>query len=128
MEQTSILEMEDGKQRIEELVSLLNAASEAYYGGLDAHMTDYEWDAAFDELAALEAETGYILPNSPTQSVSFAEGENPSAQKEPHEYPALSLAKTKKTEEVAALTAFLISDEASYITGEVIKVDGGLAI
>ena len=100
MEQTSILEMEAGKQRIEELVSLLNAASEAYYGGLDAHMTDYEWDAAFDELAALEAETGYILPNSPTQSVSFAEGENPSAQKEPHEYPALSLAKTKKIEDL----------------------------
>ena len=31
-------------------------------------------------------------------------------------------------EEVAALAAFLLSDAAAYITGEVIKIDGGLYI
>ena len=31
-------------------------------------------------------------------------------------------------EEVASLAAFLASDEAAYITGEVIRIDGGLAI
>jgi 3-oxoacyl-[acyl-carrier protein] reductase len=31
-----------------------------------------------------------------------------------------------KPEEVAALAAFLASDEAAYITGEVININGGL--
>ena len=91
--------MDDKIKRIDELVELLNAASEAYYGGLEEILTNYEWDAGFDELTALEQETGYIREDSPTQVVSDSlEGE--SGQKENHEYPALSLAKTKKIEDL----------------------------
>ena len=40
--------------RMQQLVSELNEASEAYYNGLGERMTDYEWDARFDELRQLE--------------------------------------------------------------------------
>ena len=85
--------MEEKIKRIEELTEKLNRASEAYYGGLEEIMSNFEWDAMFDELSRLEEETGYILPDSPTVSVSASEAE--AGEKEEHEYPALSLAKTK---------------------------------
>ncbi len=85
---------------MEELVRRLNEASEAYYGGKDELISNYEWDAMFDELRALEGETGIVLPESPTQRVSSAAEENIAGAKEPHEYPALSLAKTKRVEDL----------------------------
>lgn len=90
--------MEAKKQRIEELVQQLNKASAAYYNGQDEIMSNYEWDSMFDELTALEQETGYILPESPTQNAGFSE--EGSGVKEPHEFPALSLAKTKQVEKL----------------------------
>lgn len=89
--------MEDYRKKCEELVRRLNEASEAYYNGKDELMSNYEWDAMFDELAALEAETGYILPDSPTQNTGYEEN---SGEREAHEFPALSLAKTKQVSEL----------------------------
>ena len=82
---------------MKELVKLLNEASDAYYGGREEIMSNYEWDALFDELKNLEEETEIILPDSPTKNVgaNVEEGE-----KEPHEFPALSLAKTKLVEDL----------------------------
>ena len=88
--------------RMRDLAARLNEASEAYYGGKDEILSNYEWDALFDELAKLEAETGVVLPESPTRSVGAADTDNAAGAKEAHEYPALSLAKTKKVEELQA--------------------------
>ena len=86
------------EERIRSLIDRLNAASEAYYGGKREIMTDYEWDAAFDELSRLEAESGLIYPDSPTQRVSEAPPAH--SLEERHEFPALSLAKTKDVGEL----------------------------
>lgn len=86
---------ENKRKRMEELVLCLNNASDAYYNGKGEIMTDFEWDAAFDELKKIEKELGIILPSSPTNNVS---ADNITGKKEEHEYPALSLAKTKSEE------------------------------
>ena len=88
---------DDKRLRIEQLVRELNEASDAYYNGQAERMTDYEWDARFDELKALERETGTILPDSPTQRVSE---DTITGKKEEHEFAALSLAKTKQVVDV----------------------------
>lgn len=83
--------------RMEQLVRELNEASDAYYNGRSEQMTDYEWDQRFDELKALENETGTTLPDSPTQKVSE---DTTTGQKEEHEFAALSLAKTKQVSDL----------------------------
>ena len=89
--------MEEKLSQMRLLVEELNRASEAYYNGKGELMTDYEWDEKFDQLRLLEDETGEVLPDSPTNKVSE---DSIAGQKEPHEYPALSLAKTKKVEDL----------------------------
>ena len=84
--------MEDKMILMRSLVEQLNQASDVYYNGKGELMTDYEWDAKFDQLKKLEAETGEVLPDSPTNKVSE---DTIVGKKEEHEFAALSLAKTK---------------------------------
>ncbi len=90
---------ESQKERIKYLVSTLNSASEKYYAQDDEIMSNYEYDALYDELTALENETGFVLANSPTLHVGYeAVDELP---KERHEKQMLSLGKTKDRNELA---------------------------
>lgn len=79
--------------RMKELVDKLNEASKAYYAKDEEIMSNFEYDALYDELVKLEEETGVTLSNSQTVNVGYeAVDELP---KEAHEKPMLSLAKTK---------------------------------
>lgn len=85
-------------ERMRELVSLLHKASEAYYAKDEEIMSNFEYDRLYDELAALEEESGITLADSPTVQVGYEAVEE--LPKERHETPMLSLAKTKSREEL----------------------------
>ena len=90
--------MEDKIQRMKELTALLSKAGKAYYQESREIMSNFEYDRLYDELSALEQETGIILSGSPTQKVGYEVlSELP---KEAHESPMLSLDKTKSVEEL----------------------------
>ncbi|PWK14873.1 DNA ligase (NAD+) [Tumebacillus permanentifrigoris] len=52
-----------------ELIELLNDLDFHYYNLDRPKVTDAEYDRLYDELTALEAESGIVLPESPTQRV-----------------------------------------------------------
>ena len=57
-------------ERMRELIQTIKEADEAYYKYDAPIMADLDYDRLYDELAALERETGTILSSSPTQRVS----------------------------------------------------------
>lgn len=59
----------DKKSRIEELVKLLNEYSYLYYTMDAPKVSDVEYDRLYDELIALEGETGLVLQDSPSRRV-----------------------------------------------------------
>ena len=114
-------------RRMQELVELLNRAAKAYYQDADEIMSNYEYDALYDELQALEAQTGVTLSSSPTVNVGYEIlSELP---KERHPSPMLSLDKTK---DVAGLQAFagdqkvVMSWKMDGLTIVLTSRDGGL--
>lgn len=91
--------METGKkERMQELIKILNEASKAYYAEDREIMSNFEYDRLYEELEVLEKETGIVLSGSPTVSVGYESVEE--LPKERHESPMLSLGKTKSREEL----------------------------
>ena len=82
--------------RMKELNKILKDASKAYYQDAEEIMSNFEYDRLYDELVALEKETGTVLAGSPTTEVGYEVlSELP---KEQHASPMLSLDKTKDRE------------------------------
>ena len=85
-------------ERQKEITERLNAAAKAYYSGTGELMTNYEYDALYDELVLLEKETGTVLAGSPTAFVGYEPSDK--LPRERHAEPMLSLGKTKNRDEL----------------------------
>lgn len=85
-------------KRIHELVKLLNEYRDAYYNRAESLVLDSEYDRLFDELKALENDTGIILVNSPTTTVGY--DVKSKLSKVTHKIPLLSLDKTKEIDQI----------------------------
>ncbi len=90
----------DKLERMQYLVDLLREASKAYYAQDREIMSNREYDARYEELQALEQETGVIFTDSPTVKVGYEAVEE--LPKERHESAQLSLDKTKDRVELQA--------------------------
>ena len=61
--------MPDFAARMRSLVDRLNETAYQYYVLDNPTISDKQWDELYDELKALEAESGVVLPDSPTRRV-----------------------------------------------------------
>lgn len=93
-------------KRIKNLVKQLNEYRHAYYNQDAPLVSDAEYDRLFDELKELEEQTGFILSNSPTQTVGYYPVSE--LAKVTHPIPLLSLEKTK-----------LISELLDFMKGQI---------
>lgn len=86
-------------EKMRALVDKINEASYRYYTLSEPSMTDAEWDALYDELRKMEAETGVVLPDSPSKRV----GAEPLSSFQPHTHIARlwSMDKAQSKEAVA---------------------------
>lgn len=115
--------------QLKELIKKANHYRDMYYNHNTSLVSDEQYDALFDEIEALEKETGVIFPNSPTQSVGYKTVSK--LQKYIHETPLLSLGKTQDISDIAKF----MRDGETYLglkldglTTELIYEDGELVL
>ena len=117
--------------RIKELIKTLNVHRKEYYNNNNSLISDKEYDDLFDELTTLENETGFILSNSPTQSVGYSVQSK--LNKIKHTHPMLSLDKTTEIDELLTFvnnndTVLMLKDDGltislEYQDGELVKAE-----
>ncbi len=101
--------------RMRELNETLAKASDAYYNTGVEIMSDREYDILYDELDALEKETGVILSGSRTQKVGYEVSS--ALKKVKHTSKMLSLDKTKSIPDLISW----IGDKTGFLSW---KLDG----
>lgn len=88
--------MDINKKAVEQIINMtniLNKYRDEYYNKNSPSVSDQEYDKLFDKLKLLEEESGFVMANSPTQTVGFSVLSD--LKKVKHPYQLLSLDKTK---------------------------------
>jgi 3-oxoacyl-[acyl-carrier protein] reductase len=105
------------------IVGLMGNASQAAYAASKAGLIGFSKSVA-KELASRNVRCNVICPGFIQTDMTHALNE-----KAKEEYnKSIPLGRMGEASEVAQLTCFLLSRASSYLTGEVIKIDGGLYI
>ncbi len=105
------------------IVGLMGNASQAAYAASKAGLIGFSKSVA-KELASRNVRCNVICPGF--IQTDMTDALNDKAKEEYNK--SIPLGRMGKAEEVAGLTCFLLSRASNYITGEVIKIDGGLYI
>lgn len=108
---------------VSSIVGLMGNVSQAAYAASKAGMIGFSKSVA-KELASRNVRSNVICPGFIQTDMTDA-----LTEKAKEEYSKLiPLGRMGSTDEIANLTCFLLSKASSYITGEVIKIDGGMYI
>lgn len=107
--------MKNVKDKISSLVEYLNVCRYHYYNNNTSIISDQEYDELYDQLEQLEKESGFVLANSPTQTVGYPVNKNRSTVT--HEIPLLSL---KNCKEIPSFSEFCSKSETLLMH----KLDG----
>lgn len=108
---------------ISSIVGLMGNVSQAAYAASKAGMIGFSKSVA-KELGSRNVRCNAICPGF--IKTDMTEALNEKAKEEYNK--SIPLGRMGEANEVAALTCFLLSNASSYVTGEVIKIDGGLYI
>ncbi|MGV3624587.1 MAG: 3-oxoacyl-[acyl-carrier-protein] reductase [Archangium sp.] len=115
------------KQKGGSIVNISSIVGEMGNGGQSAYAASKAGLIGLTKAVARELSSRNIRVNAVTPGFIVTDMTNAlTAEQKEKMSAAIPLARIGNAEEVAAAVAFLASDSASYITGEVLKVNGGM--
>lgn len=107
-------------------LTVLGALERTAYAAAKAGLISFTRSWAL-ELAATGVTVNAVAPG-PTETELFRANNPPGSVGEERYRSAVPMGRLGKPEEIAAAIAFLLSEEAAFITGQTLHVDGGASI
>lgn len=108
---------------VSSVVGLLGSAGQANYAASKAGLVGFARSVA-RELGSRSITVNVVAPGPVATAMTAALGEDRLAELT----AMVPLARVAEPDEIAGVVAFLASDDAAYITGAVVPVDGGLGM